>query len=69
MAAYSRSALPPTTDPAEPSTRETDSRLNWVSEMRALFSPRGVQNEDGSINQEFFKPRQIIIQIGTLRLV
>ena len=28
-------------------------------EMRAEFSPKGMLAEDGSINQEFFKPKTV----------
>ena len=28
-------------------------------EMRAQFSPKGMLAEDGSINQEFFKPKTV----------
>lgn len=31
--------------------------------MRKQFSPEGMCNEDGSINQDFFKPKKIIIQL------
>ena len=32
-------------------------RLQWVVEMRRKFSPPSMLLEDGSINQNFFRPR------------
>lgn len=37
--------------------------IAWSNEMRRLFSPPGMCNPDGSINQDFFKPKKIIIQL------
>ena len=31
--------------------------------MRRQFSPAGVCCEDGSMNQDFFKPKRVIIQL------
>uniref|UniRef100_A0A7S0UMB0 Myb-like domain-containing protein n=1 Tax=Polytomella parva TaxID=51329 RepID=A0A7S0UMB0_9CHLO len=39
----------------------SDERWNYVVEMRRNFSPAGVSNDDGSINQEFFKPQRVIL--------
>ena len=70
-AAYSRQspAGGPALNPAapRPAQEQLADRLEWVSQMRALFSPAGVQNADGTINQEFFKPKQIVIQTGAPR--
>ncbi|KAI8104316.1 hypothetical protein M9434_002874 [Picochlorum sp. BPE23] len=38
-------------------------KIAWGNEMRRQFSPAGVSLEDGSINQDFFKPKKIIIQL------
>ena len=29
--------------------------------MRRKFSPEGMLHEDGSINQDFFKPKRVVI--------
>ena len=34
---------------------------SWATEMRQKFSPPEMLNEDGSINQDFFKPTQVRI--------
>lgn len=39
-------------------------RVTWGNDMRRRFSPSGVCNEDGSLRQEFFKPKRIIIQLN-----
>lgn len=39
-------------------------KIAWGNEMRRQFSPAGVSLEDGSINQDFFKPKKIIIQLN-----
>ncbi|EFJ46448.1 hypothetical protein VOLCADRAFT_105588 [Volvox carteri f. nagariensis] len=36
-------------------------RLQYVIEMRRRYSPPGMVNSDGSINQEFFKPKRIVV--------
>ncbi len=38
---------------------EASQRLAWVKEMRIKFSPKAMLAEDGSINQEFFKPKTV----------
>ena len=40
-----------------------DDKVAWGNEMRRRFSPPGVSLEDGSINQDYFKPKRIIIQL------
>ena len=35
-------------------------QLEWVKFMRRKFSPQEMLNADGQINQEFFKPTQVI---------
>ena len=37
--------------------------IAWSNEMRLQFSPPEMCHEDGSINQDFFKPKKIIIQL------
>ena len=39
---------------------EKTERLQWVHDMRSAFSPAAMLAEDGSINQEFFKPSKVI---------
>lgn len=36
-------------------------KIDWVIEMRRKFSPEGMLNEDGTINQDFFKPKRVVI--------
>ncbi|KAG2486117.1 hypothetical protein HYH03_015212 [Edaphochlamys debaryana] len=36
-------------------------RLQYVIDMRRKFSPPGMLNPDGSINQDFFKPRRVVL--------
>ena len=38
---------------------EKTERLQWVHDMRSAFSPAAMLTEDGAINQEFFKPKQV----------
>ena len=38
-------------------------KIAWAAKMRQLLSPEGMCHEDGSINQDFFKPKKIIIQL------
>jgi hypothetical protein len=40
-----------------------EDKIAWGNEMRRRFSPKGVSLEDGSINQDYFKPKRIIIQL------
>ena len=51
-------AMPSTSAPAQ---SVEDARHAWMLEMRRTFSPPGMLNEDGSINQEFFKPKRVIV--------
>lgn len=37
---------------------ETD-RSAWCNAMRLEYSPKGMCNEDGSINQDFFRPAKV----------
>ena len=43
--------------PADVSLQE---RLEWVKQMRGMFSPEGMCRPDGDIDQDFFKPKNII---------
>lgn len=38
---------------------EKTERLQWVYNLRSAFSPAAMLDEDGAINQEFFKPRKV----------
>lgn len=49
--------------PAPESDRILAEKAAWAANMRKMFSPEGMCNEDGSINQDFFKPKKIIIQL------
>ncbi|DBB09808.1 hypothetical protein WJX82_006732 [Trebouxia sp. C0006] len=40
---------------------EKTERLQWVHDMRAAFSPAAMLTEEGSINQEFFKPTKVVM--------
>lgn len=42
-------------------------KINWANEMRLQFSPKGMCRDDGGINQDFFKPKRIIIQLTEAR--
>jgi hypothetical protein len=35
-----------------------EDRTAWANRMRLLLSPKGSVNDDGSIKQEFFKPKK-----------
>eukprot|EP00878_Enallax_costatus_P012768 GHUV01013332.1.p1 GENE.GHUV01013332.1~~GHUV01013332.1.p1 ORF type:complete len:206 (+),score=55.18 GHUV01013332.1:187-804(+) len=35
-------------------------RIDYAIQMRRLFSPPGMFNPDGSINQEFFRPKKVL---------
>eukprot|EP00879_Flechtneria_rotunda_P007372 GHRR01007733.1.p1 GENE.GHRR01007733.1~~GHRR01007733.1.p1 ORF type:complete len:199 (+),score=46.31 GHRR01007733.1:559-1155(+) len=37
-----------------------EARLAYATHMRKLFSPPGMLNSDGSINQDFFKPKKVV---------
>ena len=41
----------------------TAEKIAWSNKMRLQFSPEGMCHPDGSINQDFFKPKKIIIQL------
>jgi hypothetical protein len=40
-----------------------ENKIEWANRMRQQFSPKDMCHPDGSINQEFFKPKKIIIQL------
>jgi hypothetical protein len=42
---------------------ELAAKIAWSNDMRLLVSPKGMCHEDGSINQDFFKPEKVIIQL------
>jgi len=44
-------------------SQQLEEKVAWGNSMRRQFSPQGVSLEDGSINQDFFKPKRIIIQL------
>ena len=46
--------------PPPPSMEE---RLAWVQGMRAQFSPQGMCLPSGEIDQDFFKPKNIVIRL------
>ena len=37
-------------------------RQEWAAAMRQLFSPPEMNNKDGTINQDFFKPKKVVLQ-------
>lgn len=39
---------------------DDDARMEWVHNMRRMFSPADMIAEDGSILQDFFKPKQVM---------
>lgn len=40
---------------------EKTERLQWVHDMRSAFSPAAMLTDEGSINQEFFKPTKVVM--------
>ncbi|GAX81856.1 hypothetical protein CEUSTIGMA_g9284.t1 [Chlamydomonas eustigma] len=38
-----------------------EERQAWASQMREKFSPKGMVNMDGTINQEFFRPKHVLL--------
>eukprot|EP00198_Chlamydomonas_reinhardtii_P010015 XP_001699352.1 predicted protein [Chlamydomonas reinhardtii] len=38
-----------------------EDRDNYIVQMRRRYSPAGMLNADGSINQDFFKPRRVVL--------
>ena len=49
--------------PVEDMTDAVREKIVWGNEMRKKFSPKGMCEEDGSVRQDFFKPKRIIIQL------
>lgn len=40
-------------------TSEAGKRLQWVKDMRKMLSPPEMIKADGSVNQDFFKPKKV----------
>lgn len=57
-----KESLPEIAD--DPTVQE---KVSWANEMRLQFSPKGMCRDDGTINQDFFKPKRIIIQLTEAR--
>lgn len=38
-------------------------RVAWAAAMRTKLSPQDMLNEDGAINQEFFKPKKVVLKV------
>jgi len=38
-------------------------RKEWAARLRQLLSPPGMLNEDGTIDQSFFKPKKVVIHV------
>ncbi|KAI7846094.1 hypothetical protein COHA_000355 [Chlorella ohadii] len=63
--------LPPQQGAAPPAPQEQQEqgdaalqeRIAWAARMRQQFSPEGMCRPDGSIDQDFFKPKHIIIRL------
>jgi hypothetical protein len=47
-------------DSATAGAAGTEDRIKYAADMRRLFSPAGMVDADGSINQEFFRPKRVI---------
>ena len=47
------------------STSEAEKRVQWVKDMRKLLSPPEMINPDGSVNQDFFKPKKVQVLLCT----
>ena len=41
------------------SDSEAEKRVQWVKGMRKVLSPPEMINADGSVNQDFFKPKKV----------
>ena len=39
--------------------------MQWVKDMRKLLSPPEMINEDGTVNQDFFKPKKVFLVSNT----
>jgi hypothetical protein len=39
----------------------SDERVEWAKQMRLQFSPAGMLQPDGAIDQQFFRPKQVVI--------
>lgn len=47
---------------AQPSVAPSqDARVEWAKQMRLKFGPSGMLEADGTINQQFFRPKQVVI--------
>lgn len=53
--------MPMSADALQQAPASGDARLQWVQEMRRHFSPPDMIAEDGSIRQEFFKPKHVML--------
>ncbi|EFN55627.1 hypothetical protein CHLNCDRAFT_133791 [Chlorella variabilis] len=49
--------------PPHGNQQEAADRLEWVKQMRSAFSPEGMCKADGEVDQDFFKPKNIIIRL------
>ncbi len=47
--------------PAAPPEPDPDPRKAWVLQMRRAFSPPGMLLPDGGVNQDFFRPRRVVL--------
>lgn len=45
------------------SQQQLNARLEWVRDMRGRFSPEGMCGLDGEVNQDYFKPKAIVIRL------
>lgn len=39
-------------------------RKEWAARMRQILSPPGMLNEEGTIKQDFFKPKKVVIHVS-----
>lgn len=46
--------------PAGGQLPDQQARLEYATRMRQLFSPPGMLHPDGSINQDFFRPKKVV---------
>ena len=47
------------------SSSEAEKRLQWVRDTRKVLSPPEMISPDGSVNQDFFKPKKVICRTST----
>jgi hypothetical protein len=55
--------------PPQVSSSEAEERVQWARDMRRLLSPPDMLLADGSVNQEFFKPKKVPAMVACMMCV